>query len=79
MRIRRLDEACVGDLVTLEAKGEGITGIVIWGLHRDSQELREIGLPLFSLANQGHGDRSKLPKSSAVQRIHVAAGPGRQL
>lgn len=45
----RLDEACVGDLVTLEAKGEGIAGIVIWGLHRDSQEIREIGLPLFSL------------------------------
>ncbi len=45
----RLDEACVGDLVTLEAKGEGIAGIVIWGLHRDSREIREIGLPLFSL------------------------------
>jgi 4-hydroxy-4-methyl-2-oxoglutarate aldolase len=45
----RLDEACVGDLVTLETKGEGIAGIVIWGLHRDSREIREIGLPLFSL------------------------------
>lgn len=45
----RLDEACVGDLVTLEAKGEGMAGIVIWGLHRDSLEIREIGLPLFSL------------------------------
>jgi regulator of RNase E activity RraA len=45
----RLDEACVGDLVTLEAKGAGMAGIVIWGLHRDSREIREIGLPLFSL------------------------------
>jgi len=45
----RLDEACVGDLVTLEAKGAGVTGIVIWGLHRDSREIGEIGLPLFSL------------------------------
>jgi len=46
----RLDEACVGDLVALEAKGAGVTGIVIWGLHRDSREIGEIGLPLFSWA-----------------------------
>jgi regulator of RNase E activity RraA len=45
----RLDEACIGDLVTLEAKAAGIAGIVIWGLHRDSEEIREIGLPLFDL------------------------------
>ncbi|HET9000958.1 MAG TPA: RraA family protein, partial [bacterium] len=45
----RLDEACVGDLITLEAKSAGLAGIVIWGLHRDSREISEIGLPLFSL------------------------------
>lgn len=45
----RLDESCVGDLVTLEARGAELGGIVIWGLNRDSAEIREIGLPVFSL------------------------------
>ena len=45
----RLDEACVGDLVALEARSAGLSGIVIWGLHRDSQDITDIRLPLFSL------------------------------
>ena len=45
----RRDEACVGDLVALEAKAAGLAGIVIWGLHRDTVDITAIGLPVFSL------------------------------
>jgi regulator of RNase E activity RraA len=47
----RTDEACVGDLVALEAKTAGIAGIVIWGLHRDTADIAAIGLPVFSLGS----------------------------
>jgi regulator of RNase E activity RraA len=45
----RLDEACVGDLVVLEAQAAGLAGLVVWGLHRDTADIRAIGLPVFSL------------------------------
>jgi len=45
----QLDEACVGDLVALEAQAAGLEGLVIWGLHRDTADIRAIGLPVFSL------------------------------
>jgi regulator of RNase E activity RraA len=45
----RRDEACVGDLVALEAKAAGVAGLVVWGLHRDTVDITAIGLPVFSL------------------------------
>ena len=54
----RLDESCVGDLVALEAREAGLGGIVIWGLNRDSREIREIGLPVFSLGTLSTGPLS---------------------
>lgn len=51
----RLDEACVGDLMALEAAGAGLAGIVIWGLHRDTAEISEIGLPVFSQGSMPTG------------------------
>jgi regulator of RNase E activity RraA len=45
----RLDESCVGDLVALEAQMAGVAGILIWGLNRDSADLRAIDVAVFSL------------------------------
>lgn len=44
----RQDEACIGDLTVIEAATAGIAGVVLWGCHRDTAELLEIRLPVFS-------------------------------
>lgn len=59
----RLDEACIGDLVALEVKNAGLAGIVIWGLHRDTAEIVDIGLPLFSLGALPAGPQRLDPRA----------------
>jgi 4-hydroxy-4-methyl-2-oxoglutarate aldolase len=58
----RLDEACLGDLVVLEAAAAGLVGAVVWGLHRDTADLKRIGLPLLSLG--------ALPTGPLPQHVH---------
>ncbi len=58
----RLDEACVGDLVVLEARAAGLAGMVVWGLHRDTADIRAIGLPVFSLGASPAGPRRLNPR-----------------
>jgi 4-hydroxy-4-methyl-2-oxoglutarate aldolase len=59
----RTDEACVGDLVVLEAQAAGLAGLVIWGLHRDTADIVGIGLPVFSLGSCPAGPASPRPRS----------------
>ncbi|MGH6641792.1 MAG: RraA family protein [Bradyrhizobium sp.] len=62
----RFDESCIGDLVVREAKGAGLGGIVIWGLHRDNLEVSEIALPLFSLGVTSAGPQRLDPRPADV-------------
>ena len=44
----RMDEACIGDLTVLEAKANRLRGMIVWGFHRDTEQLLRIGFPVFS-------------------------------
>jgi regulator of RNase E activity RraA len=44
----RVDEACIGDLVVLEAQAAGVAALVVWGLHRDTDDVAGIALPVWS-------------------------------
>lgn len=70
----RADESCVGDLVALEVQAAGLAGIVIWGLHRDTADIRAIGLPVFSLGSVPTGPLRLDPRpADALESATVGA------
>jgi regulator of RNase E activity RraA len=53
----RTDEGCIGDLTVIEAREAGLKGVVVWGCHRDTDELLALGLPVFSYGRFPLGPR----------------------
>ena len=58
----RRHEGCVGDLTVLEARAVGLGGIAVWGLHRDTKQLVEIGFPVFSYGSFPVGPKRAYPR-----------------
>lgn len=71
----RTDEACVGDLILLEAKLAGLAGVVIWGLHRDTAQLLQIGLPVHSLGAYPYGPRRVPPAGKRMTSAFLDGTP----
>ena len=53
----RTDEACVGDLTVMEAHAWNLSGLVVRGYHRDTNELLQLSFPVFSYGSCSAGPR----------------------
>ena len=71
----RDDEARVGDLIVLEATLAGLAGVVIWGSHRDTAQLLQIGLPVHSLGAYPYGPRRIPPAGRRMPTAFLDGAP----
>ena len=70
----RTDEACIGDLVSLECKLAGVTAIVLNGLNRDCDDIAKVGLPVYSYGSCPTGPQRLDPRpSDAFTTAHFAS------
>ncbi len=58
----RTDEGCIGDLTVLEAQASGLAGLIVWGCHRDTPELVQLDLPVFSYGRYPAGPTRLEPR-----------------
>jgi 4-hydroxy-4-methyl-2-oxoglutarate aldolase len=72
----RRDEGCIGDLTVLDAWSAGISGVLVWGCHRDTAELQQIALPVFSYGSYPAGPRRLDPPTSRTPTFGEAAFSG---
>jgi regulator of RNase E activity RraA len=57
-----LHEGCIGDLTVIEAANAGVSGLLVWGAHRDTAELTALAIPVFSYGNYPAGPAELRPR-----------------
>ena len=74
----RRDEGCIGDLTALDAWAGGVAGILVWGCHRDTAELRGVPVAVFSYGSCPAGPRRLDPPDAGHALTFGGApfGPG---
>ncbi len=65
----RIEESCIGDLTVLEAQASGVAGLIVWGTHRDTPELRQIALPVFTYGVWSNGPTRLDPRTADALRV----------
>ena len=73
----RTGEACIGDLTVLEAMQYRLGGMIVWGCHRDTRELRELAFPVFSIGACSAGPQrldKRDDESATIDGLPVSRG-----